>query len=916
MNRLALFVIRVATPSPDREWVLGDTVEEFDRIERAEGRGAAQRWLRREAWRVLAWAPRHRMTLRRSPPRAAGRPEGDGTMSAGWQDLRYALRLLGRAPGFTTIAVLTLGLGIGANAAMFAVVNAVLLKPLPFKDADRLMLVHMMVPDREQPGVFREQVWSYPKYRTFAELQQVFDETAFFSGRDFDLSGDGAPERVRGEVISDRYPAVLGVNPIIGRAFVHDEVHKAGTTPVAIIGYGLWTRRFGSDPGIAGRTIQINGAPYSIVGVLPRNVRGLSGDAEVWVPLAALEPYQLDQAQSHSYYMVARRKPDVSEQAALAAVRVLGAQVDAAHRRDGSAGTPWGAAAASLYASRADVDVRRASYVLLGAVGFVLLIACVNLTNLLAARALARRREVAVRVAIGASRGRIVRQFFAEGLLLSVFGAATGLIVASGMLTLAGMLLPDSDVFFRTAVAPGTPRTAGAAGLTRIGAAMIGLDWATLLFTCGAAIATAMFVSLLPAAQASALSPVEALKAGRAAHSRGLRWLDTRAALAAAQIALALILLTGAGLMIRSAEQLRRTDLGVTHENVLTVRVDLPRATYPPEKGGALFSQLVERLRAIPGIESVALGSCPPVSGGCSTTIMWFPPGGPLGRGRDPLVGIHWVTPDYFSTLGIRLLRGRSFSDRDRAGQPHVLLVNEAAARAIWQNADPIGKTVAVGMGSFGDKGGIVIGVVSDVRYRTIETAPRPEVYLPLAQSFEPRMRLFVRSDLDTKTLIGAVAGAVRTLDPTLPLSEIKTMKTRLGDAMWRTRVSVWLLSTFSGLALLLTAIGIFGVMAQTVAQRTSEIGIRMALGAQSRDVLALVLRRVAVVTGAGIIVGLAGALTLTRVISALLYGVRSNDPATLMVVASLLGVIALAAGYLPARRAARVDPIAALKAE
>jgi putative ABC transport system permease protein len=304
------------------------------------------------------------------------------------------------------------------------------------------------------------------------------------------------------------------------------------------------------------------------------------------------------------------------------------------------------------------------------------------------------------------------------------------------------------------------------------------------------------------------------------------------------------------------------------------------------------------------------------LSGGCNGTIMWFPPDGPHRDGSDPSIGIHWVTPDYFSTLGIRLVGGRSFADRDRSGQPKVLLVNEAAARTIWPGGTPIGKTVAVGQGSFGDSGGVVIGVVSDVRYRAIEIAARPEVYLPLAQSYQPRMRLFVRSNLDAKGLIRAVAREVRALDPSLPLSEIKTMKERLADAMWRTRVSVWLLSAFAALALLLTAIGIFGVMAQTVAQRTSEIGIRMALGARSRDVLALVLRRAAAVTSAGIVLGGAGAFALTRVMASLLYGVRSDDPQTLIVVALLLGVVALAAGYLPARRATRVDAIAALRAE
>jgi putative ABC transport system permease protein len=839
-------------------------------------------------------------------------------MRAFWQDVRYTLRLLGRSPGFSAVAVITLALGIGANTAIFAVVNAVLLKPLPFKDADRLMLVHMTTPDRINPGVHRESVWSYPKYRTFLELQQVFEEPAFFAGRDVDLAGDGEPQRVRGEVVTEHYPGVLGVKPEMGRTFSHEEVHTAGTPAAVMISYRLWARRFGADVGVLGRAIQINAAPYTIVGILPRGFHGLIGHADVWVPLAAFEPRQLTERQSHSYTIVARRKPGVTEPEAVAAVRVLGGQIDAAHPRAdvGAAAAAWGATAASLYASRADRDVRQGSFVLLGAIGFVLLIACVNLTNLVAAKAMARRREVAVRIAIGASRSRIVRQFLSEGLILAIFGAIAGLLLASGLLAAAAALLPDPDVFFRTSIAPGAPRTMGAAGLTRIGAGMIEFDASTLLFTCGVAALTALLVSLMPAVQASSLRPIDALKSGGKSGGRVLGWLDARSALVTLQIALALILLAGAGLMIRSAERLRATDVGISPRGLLTARIDVPRAAYDDARGQMFLAQLLERLGGVAGVESAALGLCAPVSGGCNGTIMWFPPAThPRRDGTDPAVGIHWVTPGYFSTLGIRVVQGRTFTDHDRAGQPKVILVNEAAARRIWPNDTPIGKRISVGQGGFED-GAEVVGIVSDVRYGTIESPVAPDVYIPLAQSYQSRMRLFVRSHLDATTLVAAVAHEVRTLDANLPLSEVKTMEERLGDAMWRTRVSAWLLSAFAALALLLTIVGIFGVMAQTVSQRTPEIGIRMALGAQSRDVLTLVLGRAAVVTGAGIVIGVASALALTRFMSALLYGVRATDPATFVSVAVLLGLIALLAGYIPARRATRVDAIAALRSE
>jgi putative ABC transport system permease protein len=833
-----------------------------------------------------------------------------------FQDIRYTLRQLGRAPAFTAIAVVTLALGIGANTAIFAVVNAVLLKPLPFTDAERLTLVHMLVPERQRPGVYREGVWSYPKYRTFAALQQVFDEIAFFSGRDLDLSGDGEPQRVRGEVVTERYPSVLGVAPLVGRPFSWDEVHKAGTPRAVMLGHGLWTRRFGADPAVVGRAIRINATPYVVTAVLPPGFRGLTGNADVWVPLAAFEPGQLTQTQSHSYTIVAHRKRDVPEQTAASAVELLGSQVDAAHARRDIGMPAWKARATSMYASRTDADVRRAALVLLGAVGFVLLIACVNLTNLVGAKAMARRREVAVRVAIGASRGRIMRQFLAEGAVLSALGAAGGLFVAVALLGAAAALMPEADVFFRSAVAPGTPRIAGAAGLTRIGASMIGLDAMTLAFTSGVALLTAMFVSLLPAAQASLLRPVDALKKGKA--EGGGRWIDARAVLMTAQIALALILLSGAGLMIRSAERLRETGIGVDPAGLFTLRIDLPGAAYDSNRGQQFHAQLLERVGALPGVRSAALGLCAPVSGGCNSTIAWFPPARePFRDGRDPSVGIHWITPGLLDTLGVKLLRGRNITDQDRAGQPKVLLVSESAARKLWPNDDPIGKRMWAGQGSAGSgDASEVVGVVGDVRYQAIETAPVPDVYLPVAQSYQSRMRLFVRSALDPSTLGPAVASEVRALDGNLPLSELKTMDERVADAMWRTRIGAWLLSSFAALALLLTAIGVFGVVAQAVAQRTAEIGIRMALGAQPRDVLGLVLRRVAVVTATGIVIGAAVALLLTRLLAALLYGVRSGDPATFASVAVLLGAIALVAGYIPARRATRVDAIAALRAE
>jgi predicted permease len=833
-------------------------------------------------------------------------------MTGFWQDVRQALRVLERSPRFAAVALATLALGIGVNTAVFSVVNAVLLKPLPFDEPERLMLVHLVRPDLA--GVPREVAWSYPKYRSFMEDQAAFGGGALFAGREFDLAGDGDPLRVRGEVVTERYPGVLGVNPILGRSFTFEEANREGSA-VAMLGHGLWASRYGADPAIVGRTIEINALRYTVVGVLPPGFTGLSGNAQLWAPLAAVAPTDLIEPYSHSYFFVARRAPSVSAEAAAANVRLNGERIAAefASAEDPPGPIPDGASAASLDASRADLDVRRASLIVLGAVGFVLLIACANLTHLFLARGVERRREIAIRSALGASGGRIARHLFVESMLLAGAGGLVGLLLASVLLDAAAAILPDPDVFFRSAVAPGTRRIAGAAGLTRIGADAIGLDMPTLLFTFAITVVTAGLVALVPALRASSSSPIDALKAaGTAAGSLGRRDFALRAAPIVMQLTLSLVLLTGAGLMVRSGMALHGTALGIDPANLLTVRVDLPAASYTPERGAAFHRELLERVGALPGIDAAAWGSCAPVSGGCNGTRLRF-----LNPEREGFgaIGVHWVSPDYFSTLGMTLVEGRNFAASDAVGRPKVVLVDAATARALWPNESPIGKIVAVDQGGFQD-GAEVIGVVSSTRYRAIETAATSDVYLPVTQSYQRRMLLFVRSTQPIQSVVAAIEPEVRALDPNLPLAEIKTMETRVDDAMWRTRVGTWLLGAFAALALLLTAIGIYGVMAETVARRTTEISIRMALGAQARDVLNLVMRRATLVTGLGITVGVLAALGLTRLIGAMLYDVRPHDPITFVAVALLLGLVALLACYLPARRASRLDAVVGLRSE
>jgi putative ABC transport system permease protein len=913
MTRLALFIIGLITPPPEREWLIGDTLEEFVRVERLRGRFAARRWLCRELLRVSIRAPRHWLTMR-GRPRHRPAPRGDGMFASLAFDLRYAIRVLRQSPGFTATAVVILSLGLGANTAMFAVVNGVLLKPLPFADPDRLMLVHLLAPDRDT-GSFREAVWSYPKYRSLLEIQTVFADAAAFGGRMMTLTDPDGPEQLHGEIATERYLGILGIAPVPGRTFTNAEANVAGTAPVAMIGEQLWHRRYGGDASIIGRTVYVNSTPYTIIGVLPHGFRGLSGQGEIWVPLAAYHPAMLTQRQNHNYMVVARRRDGVTEAQAVSAAAIIGQQLEAEYENTKTDGRPWSAKAVSLSRSRVDVDVRRATLLLLGAVGCVLLIACVNLATLVSTKALRRGREVAIRIALGASQLRVARQFIVEALVLSGAGITLGLALAWLLLNTSHALLPDADTFFRAMDGRGSSMS-GAAGLTQIGAAMIGLDRATLAFAGVAALVCALLVAFLPALQASLQRPIEALKAAAASTTGiGMRRFDLRTPLVTAQIALALVLLAGAGLLLRSVWHLQSTSIGIDSDGLVAAKLVLPGAKYTAESSRAFYDTLIERMRAVPGVASAAFGNCPPASGGCSRTSILFDRTSKFSA-RDPLVGVYWASPEYFSTLGIRLVRGRLFDEHDRAGQPGVVLINETAARQLWPRADPIGQFVRLGQGGLHATGAKVVGVVADVRYEAIEAEPVADVYIPIKQSFHLGMSLFVRGRADISTLSGAIRREARALDPNLPVANIRTMNALLGDAMWQTRVSAWLLSAFAGLAVLLTVIGIFGVMAQTVAQRTAEFGIRMAIGAESRDVLHLVMRRAVAITAAGLLCGLAGVLALSRIVDSLLYGVAPRDPATYAVVASILAVATFAAAYVPARRATRIDAVAAIKAD
>jgi len=820
------------------------------------------------------------------------------------RDLRFGIRSLRRDPGFTAVAIMTLALGMGANLAIFALVNAVLIRPLPYRDPATLTLVHLLTPEREAPDVYRRTIWSYPKYEVVRDGQQVFAATSLFTDADWSLTRSGPPERVQGEVVEAAYFTVLGVDAAIGRFFTADD-DRVGAAPVGVISHGLWRRRFGAAADVLGRSMTLDGTAVTIVGVAPPGLRGLSGRADVWRPFKPTVPFDLAEPFSHSYHLVARRRSGVSIAQADAGVRALGPHIDAAFPVPRTAGHT-SVTAARLNDERLDPDLRRAAFILLGAVGLVLLIACVNLANLTLARGFARQREVAIRLAIGASRGRIFRQCFTESLCLSLAGAALGALVATGAIRIASAMMPDLNELL----------SGPTGGLTRVGASMLGADATLVATTVLLAVVTAMLFGLVPAWHAtrgdlgSSTKPI--IGGG---FSAGPGMLAVRNGLLVAEVALALVMLAGAGLMVKSLMRLGQTNLGFRPDHVLTLQLALPGEAYPPERSVPFIEQLLARLKAHPEVEEASFGHCAPVGARCNGTRASFPDRLAEATGTGPLVGVTWVSPRFFQTLGIGLVRGRAFTGHDRQGQPKVVVINETAARQFWPGEDPIGRRIAVGQGGFRD-GAEVIGVAADVRYRSVEAPPGPDVYLPVLQSPRSFGILFVRSRLAPSALVPMIRQDLASLDGDVPLTDIKTMDERYGEATWRTWTIGVLLSVFAGLALFLALVGVFAVLAQSVAQRGREIAVRVALGAAPRDIRRLVLGRATAIATSGVMLGLAGAWFASRLLTTFLYQVEPTDPAVLSAIALLLFVVTLVASAVPARRATHIDPLETIRSE
>ncbi len=830
-------------------------------------------------------------------------------MTSFLQDVRYGVRALGRSPGFTAVAIATLALGIGANTAIFSVVRGVLLRPLPYPDPGALVLAQTVQKEPRQP-------WGTapPDFYSLRERNRAFDGLASFYFRSENLTGEKEPERVPAMIVSSNFFAVLGRGPALGRGFTKTDEHW-GSHLVVILTDGLWRRRFAGDPHVIGRTIRLNSVGYLVAGVLPPGFWFGRSRSQLFLPMAFAPGDNLNTHNNYFLTMVGRLKTGVTRERALADLNAIMGEIEREHPENKGLGADVTALQAALVQ-----DVRAPILVLMGAVGFVLLIACANLANLLLARGVGRRREIAIRAALGASHERLVRQFLTEGVLLASLGGSTGLLLASwsmGAVRLLGPgVLPRGD--------------------------QIRLDPMVLAFALGVTVFTGLLFELAPALHGARADLNDALsqRAGPTGGARGRRFL--RGALVVAEIALSLVLLIGAGLMLKSVHRLLRVERGFDPSNLLTAEISLSRLKYIDERLAREFSpeayaratqfydSVIQRLRTLPGVQAVGATSGLPLGGENWGKVVTFYDRPLPSNARDlPPIQYRVVGGDYFQAAGIRLLRGRAFTEQDTLHAPLVAIVNRELVRRYWNARDPIGKVLSVNPPrdlvptgtlppNYTPEKYTIVGVAEDARYGGLDTAPSPLVYVPYAQGAEGATDMFlvVRTQGDPLALVAPIRARISDVDRDQPIANVATMGSRVDESVFRPLLITLVLGSFAALATLLAAIGIYGVMWSSVQQRTTEIGIRMALGADSARVVAGVLADGLRLTFAGIGIGLAAALAVSRTISSLLFEVHPTDLATYACVALALATAALAACYLPARRAAGVDPMRALRSE
>jgi putative ABC transport system permease protein len=800
-------------------------------------------------------------------------------------DIRYAIRNLAKRPGFTAIAVITLALGIGANSAIFSMINGLLIKPLPFPELERVVAIWDKVPSR---GVEHNEV-AMANYLDWRAQNHSFDQLALYRWWSTNLTGGDMPERVQGFLVTANFFDVAGIKPIKGRSFADDE-NQPGRDAVAIITYGLWQRRFGADPNVLNKTIMTNGIARTVIGVLPEGFN-FPKASEIYAPLQ-MSPEIIQNRQTHTYYVIGKLKPEASVASAQADIDTIALRLAAQYPQ-----TNIGLGA-TVYPIVADTVrmYETVLWVMMAAVGFVLLIACANVANLMLARASVRQREIALRSALGASRWRIVRQLLVESLMIALIGGALGVLVAFWGIDLFRTANPGEAAKY----APGWNR--------------IGINLPVLVFTLAVSLLSGLIFGLAPAWQASKPDLNDALKEGGRQRTAGSHRL--RSLLIVFEIALSLVLLVGAGLLGRSFLALLNTNPGFNPNGVLTMNINLPVAKYKDQaQRAAFYSDLVQRVKSLPGVQSAAAVNYIPLGGANSSDdfLIEGAPEPPPGQENDGRYRV--CTPDYFQTMGISILRGHGFTDADRSGAKPVVIVNQTLARKYWPNAEAIGKRMRFTGPLDKNPWMEVIGVVQDVKHE-LNLPVTADYYLPHAQDPWNAMVLVARTTVDPGSMAAPITQQVWAIDRDQPVFDVKTMQEVRAISVTLYSFGSVMMAIFAGVALLLAAIGIYGVMAFAVTQRTQEIGIRMALGARSLDVLKLVVRNGMTMAVFGVVAGLAGALALTRVLASLLFGVSPTDLVTFsLVTLGLLGV-ALVACYIPARRATKVDPLVALRYE
>ncbi len=801
------------------------------------------------------------------------------------QDIQYALRRLFKAPGFTLVAVVTLALGIGANSAIFSVVNGVLLEPLPYPESGRLVGVYH-VTEGERAAM------SGPNFMDVARAAKSFENAAAVSTADVILTGQGEPVRLDVAGVSASLFNVLRVRPALGRTFNADE-NTPGKTNIVVLSHALWKGRFGGDPNVVGKRIQLDGIDKEVVGVMPEGFSYPAG-RDAWLPVRYTESFVSQQRAAWYLRVVARLKPGVTPEQSAAEVETLGRNL-ARQYPDANEGV--GMTTYPLHEAMVG-DIRRSVLVLLGAVGFVLLIACANVANLLLARAAARESEMAVRAALGAGRGRLVRQLLTECVILSLAGGGVGL------------LLGVWGVAFLTSLKP--------QGIPRLDAVTV--DASVIMFTLAIAVVTGLVFGLVPALHATRAAMSGSLKQGGrgAVTSRG--GARVRASLVIVEMAMAVMLLAGAGLLMRSFVRLQSVDPGFNPAQTLSFELSLPDARYEDDaRQIAFFDQVLPRLRTLRGVRGADAVSALPLSGtnfNISFEVAGRPPVPPA---LQPAMQVRVATPGYFDGLGIPLKRGRGFTEDDRPGTPPVVVLTESAAQRYFPNEEPLGKTIRLGWGRGPGKpkaGGEVVGIVGDVKDAGLNEPHAPQIYLPYRQWPMQSMTVVMKTTTPPELLVAAVRQEIRAIDPNLPVSNIGSLEKIIAESISQPRFYMLLLGIFAAVALLLAAIGIFGVLSYAVSQRTREIGIRMALGAPGRTVVRLILRQAMMLVLSGVAAGTIAALLLSQTMTKMLFSVTPTDPVTFGGVAAVLVGVALVASYLPARRATRVDPIVALRAQ